>query len=332
MYKKYGKVVSLMGCRASLSPWYERGGMEPADENDTPIFEGRFNLGAISLHLPMILQKARQENRDFYETLDYYLQLIRGLHKKTYDYLGEKLASTNPLGYCQGGFYGGTLSPDDKIKPLLKPMTMSFGITALNELQQLYNKKSIVEDGEFALEIMRHINEKVTEFKKEDDILYAIYGTPAESLAGLQVEQFRKKYGIIQNVSDRLYVSNSFHCGVWEDITPIEKQDYERRFWDLFNGGKIQYCRYPVSYNKDAIKTLIRRAMDFGFYEGVNLSLSYCEDCGYEQLDMDKCPKCGSELITKIDRMNGYLGYTRVHGRTRYNDAKNAEIKDRVSM
>ena len=332
MYKKYGKVVSLMGCRASLSPWYERGGMEPADENDTPIFEGRFNLGAISLHLPMILQKARQENRDFYETLDYYLQLIRGLHKKTYDYLGEKLASTNPLGYCQGGFYGGTLSPDDKIKPLLKPMTMSFGITALNELQQLYNKKSIVEDGEFALEVMRHINAKVTEFKKEDGILYAIYGTPAESLAGLQVEQFRKKYGIIQNVSDRLYVSNSFHCGVWEDITPIEKQDYERRFWDLFNGGKIQYCRYPVSYNKDAIKTLIRRAMDFGFYEGINLSLSYCEDCGYEQLDMDKCPKCGSELITKIDRMNGYLGYTRVHGRTRYNDAKNAEIKDRISM
>lgn len=332
MYKKYGKVVSLMGCRASLSPWYERGGIEPADENDTPIFEGRFNLGAISLHLPMILQKSRQENTDFYETLDYYLQLIRGLHKKTYDYLGEKLASTNPIGYCQGGFYGGTLDPDDKIKPLLKPMTMSFGITALNELQQLYNKKSIIEDGEFALAVMRHINDKVAEFKKEDGILYAIYGTPAESLAGLQVEQFRKKYGIIQNVSDRLYVSNSFHCGVWEGITPIEKQNYEHRFWNLFNGGKIQYCRYPVSYNKVALKTLIRRAMDLGFYEGVNLSLSYCDNCGHEQLDMNKCPKCGSELITKIDRMNGYLGYTRVHGRTRYNDAKNAEIKDRISM
>lgn len=332
MYKKYGKVVSLMGCRASLSPWYERGGMEPADDKDIPVFEGRFNLGAISLHLPMILQKSRQENKDFYKVLDYYLQLIRGLHKKTFEYLGEKPASTNPLGYCQGGFYGGTLNPDDKIKPILKPMTMSFGITALNELQQLYNKKSIIEDGEFALEVMKYINDKVTEFKKEDGILYAIYGTPAESLAGLQVEQFRKKYGIVQNVSDRLYVSNSFHCGVWEKISPIEKQDYERRFWDLFNGGKIQYCRYPISYNKDAIKTLIRRAMDFGFYEGINLSLSYCEDCGYEQLDMDKCPICGSELITKIDRMNGYLGYTRVHGRTRYNDAKNAEIKDRISM
>lgn len=492
MYKKYGKVVSLMGCRASLSPWYERGGMEPADENDVPIFEGRFNLGAISLHLPMILAKARQENKDFYEVLDYYLEMIRTLHKRTYAFLGEKKASTNPLGFMQGGFLGGHLKADDKILPLLAPMTMSFGITALNELQELYNGKSLVEDSDFAVEVMEYINQKVlVEFKNEDKIMYAIYGTPAESLCfagdtlvqtseglkyikdikpgdlvysyntndfvtelkpvtsaimthpnasvvqlkltngqkivctpdhkfavdngdgiqeikykkakdlilcqyndlenddtlfghdmngecedekyyftgvdsiteigtkipvyditvadnhnfyvggtqgvlvhncGTQIEQFRKKYGIIKGVSDRAYVSNSFHCGVWEDISPIEKQDTEERFWNLFNGGKIQYCRYPISYNKEAIKTLVRRAMDKGFYEGINLSLAYCEECGYEQLDMDVCPKCGSELITKIDRMNGYLGYTRVHGKTRYNEAKNIEISERVSM
>ena len=332
MYKQYGQVVSLMGCRASLSPWYKNGGMTPADESDTPVFEGRFNLGAISLHLPMILAKAREENKDFYEVLDYYLELIRNLHKKTYDYLGEKKASINPLGFCQGGFYGGHLNPDDKIRPLLAPMTMSFGITALNELQELYNGKSLVEDGAFALEVMEYINKKINLFKEEDKILYAIYGTPAESLCGLQVEQFREKYGVVENVSSRPYVSNSFHCGVWENISPIEKQDLEGRFWNLFNGGKIQYCRYPISYNIEAIKTLVRRAMDKGFYEGINLSLAYCEECGYEQLDMDVCPKCGSSLITKIDRMNGYLGYTRVHGRTRYNDAKNAEIIDRVSM
>ena len=210
-------------CRAFLSPWYERGGMEPADENDMPIFIGRFNVGAISLHLPMILAKARQDNKTFYEVLDYYLNLIRQLHIRTYAYLGEMRASTNPLAYCEGGFYGGNLKPTDKIKPLLKAATASFGITALNELQQLYNGKSLVEDGEFAVETLKYIDAKVKEFKKADGNLYAIYGTPAENLCGLQVKQFREKYGIVEGVSDREYVSNSFHCHVSEDITTIEK-------------------------------------------------------------------------------------------------------------
>lgn len=332
MYHKYGKVISPMGCRAFLSPWYERGGMKPADDKDMPVFVGRFNIGAVSLHLPMILSKSRQENKDFYEVLDYYLEMIRKLHQRTYDYLGEMKASTNPLGYCEGGFLGGHLNPSDKIKPLLKPMTASFGITALNELQQLYNGKSLVEDGEFALETLKYIDAKVKEFKKEDGWLYAIYGTPAENLCGLQVRQFRKKYGIIPGVSDREYVSNSFHCGVWEDITPIQKQDIEHRFWNYIEGGRIQYCKYPIGYNIDAIKTLVRRAMSMGFYEGVNLSLAYCNNCGHEELNMDICPNCGSSDLTKIERMNGYLSYSRVHGDTRLNDAKMAEIADRKSM
>ena len=103
MYKQYGKIISPMGCRAFLSPWYERGGMHPADDKDVPVFVGRFNVGAVSLHLPMILAKARQEGRDFYEVLDYYLNLIRQLHIRTYAYLGEMRASTNPLAYCEGG-------------------------------------------------------------------------------------------------------------------------------------------------------------------------------------------------------------------------------------
>ena len=332
MYKKYGAVISPMGCRAFLSPYYERGGFEPADEDDKPVFVGRFNIGAISLHLPMILAKARKESKDFYEVLDYYLEMIRKIHCRTYDYLGEMRASTNPLAYCQGGFYGGNLNPSDKIKPLLKAATASFGFTALNELQELYNGKSIAEDGEFALEVMQYINNKILEFKHEDNHLYAIYGTPAESLCGTQITQFRKKYGIVENVSDRPYVSNSFHCHVTEEISPIQKQDKEKRFWNLANGGKIQYVKYPIDYNIDAIRSLIRRAMDMGFYEGVNLSLAYCEDCGHQELSMDVCPKCGSRNLTKIERMNGYLSYSRVNGDTRLNSAKMAEIAERKSM
>lgn len=333
IYKKYGKTISRMGCRANLSPWYERGGMFPADDNDTPIYEGRFNLGAISLHFPMIVAKAQQENKDFYDVLTYYLDMCRNIHKRTFSYLSHKKAGTNPLGFCQGGFYNGYFDPEEEIgDDFLRPMTMSFGITALNEASVLQTGKSIVEDNSFAIEVLKFINDYVDKYKVEDNILYAIYGTPAESLCGLQIEQFKKKYGIIKGVSDRPYTTNSFHCGVWEDITPIEKQDIEYPMFHLCNGGNIQYCRYPIDYNIEAIKTLVRRGMDMGFYEGVNLQLDYCEKCGYQFLDSDTCPKCGSEEITRIERMNGYLGYSRVNGRTMYADHKLKEFKDRVSM
>lgn len=154
----------------------------------------------------------------------------------------------------------------------------------------------------------------------------------AETLCGLQVEQFRKLYGEYPGITDKPYTSNSFHCAVYEDISPIQKQDAEFELYHMCNGGAIQYCRYPIQYNKDAIVALVRRAMDMGFYEGVNLQLDFCEKCGYSFIDSDKCPKCGSEDITRIERMNGYLGYSKVRGRTMYADHKLAEFKDRKSM
>ena len=351
MYKQYGEAISPMGCRAFLSPWWERGGLKRADDMDRPVFEGRFNIGVVSLNLPLIYLTAKREGKDFYELLDYYLQMIREIHLYTYKYLAAKPASVDPLAFVEGGMYnpldaenGGQkgLNPDDKIEPFLRCATASFGITALNELQEAYNSKSITEDGEFALEVMQHINEVVNRFKEEDGKLYAIYGTPAESLCGKQAKALKEHFGIIPGVSDKDYVSNSFHCGVWEDITGPEKQDLEARFWELLNGGKIQYCRYPLQYNKSAVKTLVKRAMAMGLYEGVNMEVSYCNDCGYSSVDMaDTCPHCGGHSITSISRMNGYLAYSRVSVKqadgsyrsySRLNDAKMAEIADRRSM
>ena len=216
------------------------------------------------------------------------------------------------------------IEKDLSIQTFLKPKHITSKKAAKDisvELEKKYAAKEISK-----------IDLEVNEFKEKDGYLYAIYGTPAESLCGLQVEQFRKMYGIVKGVSDRPYVSNSFHCHVTEDVTPIEKQDLEGRFWELCNGGKIQYVRYPIGYNKEAIRTLIRRAMNLGYYEGVNLSLAYCDDCGHQELEMDVCPVCGSHNLTKIDRMNGYLSYSRVHGDTRLNEAKMAEIAERKSM
>lgn len=334
IYKKYGQAISPMGCRAFLSPWYERGGISPADDKDTPVYLGRFNIGAVSLNLPLIYESSKREGKDFYSFLDHYLEMIRQIHQRTYDWIAQMPVTRNPLAFCEGGLLGGHLSYDSKIgSEILKSATASFGITALNELQECYNGKSLVEDGAFAIEVMEYINRKVQEFKKEDQHLYAIYGTPAESLCGRQVVQFRKKYGIKKGVSDREYVSNSFHCHVTENISPIMKQDLEKRFWDLFDGGKIQYVKYNIGYNLQAIRSLVRRAMDMGFYEGVNLALSFCDDCGYQAVDIqDECPICGSLNLTKIDRMNGYLSFSRVKGDTRLNAAKMAEIAERKSM
>lgn len=342
IYRKYHKTISRMGCRATLAPWFKKGGFEPLDDTDEPIYEGRMNMGAISIHFPMILRKAqlRQKNEPtrtvkeiFFEELSFYLEIIRKIHIRTFEYFSHKKAGTNPLAFCQGGILNGHFNPEQEIgREYLRPMTASFGITALNETQYLYNGKSLVQDQSLAIEILQYLDEYKKKITKEDGILYALYGTPAESLCGLQVEQFRKMYGEMKGITDKPYTSNSFHCAVYEDITPIQKQDIEYKMYHYCTGGAIQYCRYPLGYNKEAIKTMVRRAMKMGFYEGVNLQLDYCEDCGEQFIDSDTCPKCHSENITRIERMNGYLGYSRVNGRSMYADHKLAEFKDRKSM
>jgi ribonucleoside-triphosphate reductase len=179
---------------------------------------------------------------------------------------------------------------------------------------------------------MDYINAYKDRISEEDDVAYAIYGTPAESLCGTQAMQFRNKYGVIPGVSDKSYFTNSFHLHVSEKVSGIEKQDKEYELFHKLNGGHIQYVRYNCNYNKDAIRTLVLRAMKMGFYEGVNFQASHCEECGTDFIDGDVCPKCGSTHISTMDRVCGYLGYTRTNGTTRMNKCKLDEIKDRVSM
>lgn len=332
-YEKYNSPVSPMGCRSVVSPFYESGNFEQQNEDDLPVTVGRWNIGVVSLNLIMIYMKSKEENKDFFKVLDEYLQLIRNIHVKTKNQLAKLKASSYPLAFMEGGFWHGTLNADDNIEPLLKAATASFGITGLNELQQLHNKKSLVEDNAFALSVVKYIYEKLQEFKKEDQIAYSIYGTPAESLSGKQVIQFRKKYGTIENVSDKEYLSNSFHCHVSEDISPVKKQELEEQFWPYFSGGRIMYNRFFNDTNFQAFVSLVELAMKRGFYYGINLSKNYCDDCGNEFLELiDECPKCKSKNITKIDRVCGYLGFSKINGSTRMNDSKMSEIKDRKSM
>ena len=223
--------------------------------------------------------------------------------------------SSNPLAFTQGGFYEGTKAPDDEVGDLVRYMTASFGITALDEATYLWSGKRLIEDRSFSEQVLKHLKEKITEYKHEDGYLYAIYGTPAESLYSPD------------------YFTNSFHVNVTEEITPFEKQDAEFDDFHLCEGGHIQYVRLDSPKNEEALSAVIRRGMALGFYQGVNFDSAYCNECGRHSTNvLNKCPYCGSTNISVISRVCGYLGYSNVNGHTRMNDGKMAEIRNRVSM
>jgi len=329
MYQKHGKVISPMGCRAFLSEYIDDAGQAH--------FTGRANIGAVSLNLPMIWKKS--DGATFFEDLEYYLEMIRKFHQRRYTAVANNVCSTNPLAFTQGGLLGGYKNPTDKVgMDIVKTFTASFGITSLNELNMLMEGKPLHEsDGRGVTAVVDFIERKVAQFKEEDGYLYALYGTPAESLAGTQLKQFRKKFGVIAGVSDREYFTNSFHCHVTAEITPYQKQDLEFNLFHRINGGHINYGRMEDMKNEAAIAAFVLRGMELGYYQGVNGPLATCESCGAkpEKLNLDgeiTCPECGSHDVTVIDRVCGYLGVSHTNGQTRFNDSKLAETRDRISM
>lgn len=322
IYKRTGAITSPMGCRAYLTEWHDKEGKA--------ITVGRCNIGAVSLNLPLIWQVAKNENKNFFNVLSDRMEVIREFFKKRYDIIRHTKACTNPMAFMQGGFYKGNLKADDEVGDLVNYMTASFGVTALNELNILATGKTLYQDPWYAQTVLKYINDKVEKFKKEDGYLYAVYGTPAESLCGVQAKQYADYTGDHQFGE---YFTNSFHMHVNEPITPFEKQDAEYEMFHMCNGGHIQYVRVTNPENLQALKALILRGMEKGFYQGINFDSAYCEDCGKHSTNvMNKCPHCGSTNLSVISRVCGYLGYTKANGSTRMNDAKLAEIKDRVSM
>lgn len=327
-YLEHGVITSPMGCRAYLTPWCD-------PETGKYITIGRCNIGAVSLNLPIIMAIAKQEypnnwRQYFWTLLEDRMETIREFLKKRYEVIKHIKASTNPMAFCQGGFYKGNLNLDDEIGNLTEYMTASFGITALNEATILWNGETLHEDKTFANKVLKFINELITKYKKEDNHLYALYGTPAESLASTQAKQYADYTGDTQFGE---YFTNSFHLHVSEDINPFEKQDEEYDFFHQVNGGHIQYVRLDNPENLEATKAIITRGMDYGYYQGVNFDSAYCNDCHTHSSNvMWTCPHCGSSNLTVISRVCGYLGYSNVNGKSRMNDGKMKEISERKSM
>lgn len=339
LYKEHHVITSPMGCRAYLTPWAD-------PETGKYVTIGRCNIGAVSLNTPLIWAVSEYEHpgnteQAFFELLDDNMDVIRDFLKRRYDTIRHTLASTNPMCFCQGGLHNGYRKPTEEVGDLVNYMTASFGITALNELTILARGKTLREDNsEFANKVLDHINERIKKYKEQDHYLYALYGTPAESLCGTQAKQL-KKYYLDTNQDDKAYkvpeyFTNSFHFNVSEEITPFEKQDGEFKAFHKVEGGHIQYCRIDDPTNLEGMKAVVRRAMKMGFYFGINFNAIFCNDCHSHSAgkggNIFKCPVCGSNNVTTLSRVCGYLGYSNVNGSTRMNQAKMAEIADRVSM
>lgn len=321
VYERSGKAVSPMGCRAYLSPFYKEDGEE--------IYTGRFNIGAVSLNLPKMALAANGDQAKFYELIDFYSQMAFEIHEDYYEKVGKMKGATNPLLFCEGGAWK-SVGYDEPIAPIVEAATASLGYIGLEEVCQSFYGEGILKHGAFALDVVTYLKNKTVEATKKYHHLYALYATPAESLCYRFNKANRKEYGVIENVTSREYLTNSFHVHVTEDISIPQKIAFESPFQKLSTGGRISYTEFVYGVDANVLAQSIRFAMGEGLYYGVNVISATCSHCGHQGDFDDQCPKCGATDITSISRVCGYLSYGKSKGHCRYNPGKQAEVKDRI--
>lgn len=321
IYEESGRMVSPMGCRSFLSKFYH-------PETGELVIEGRGNIGVVTLNLPMFALESKGNIDEFYKLIDKYSDMVYKIHLDAYERIGKSKGSTNPLFYCEGGAWK-SVGYDEPIAPILKGFTASLGYIGLEETCQALFQKPLKDCLQFGQEVVQYLADKADKFRKESGKLFSLYATPAESL----IERFqlinRKKFGVIENVTNRGYMTNSFHQGVWQHHIAPEKMLMEKPMHDITLGGRITYCEWPYNIDTKTLQQNVSFAMKLGLYHGVNIESSTCLDCG-ERGEFEVCPSCGSKEITSINRCCGYLSFSKVKGDSRYNEGKKEEIKDRV--
>ena len=323
-----GNVFSPMGCRSFLSPW--------KDENGNYKFEGRFNQGVVSINLPQIGIIADGDEDKFWKLFDERLELCKeALMCRHYALLGTK-SDISPIHWQYGAV--SRLAKGEKIDKLLYDgySTISLGYIGIYELTKLMKGVSHTtpEGHDFAIKVMKHLKETVTRWKKETNIGFALYGTPAESLCYRFARIDKEKFGTIKDVTDKGYYTNSYHVDVREKIDAFEKLKFESEFQGISTGGCISYVEIPnMAKNIDALESVVQFIYDNIQYAEFNTKSDYCHVCGFDgEIVINKdneweCPNCGNKdhnKMTVVRRTCGYLG------ENFWNVGKTKEIKQRV--
>jgi anaerobic ribonucleoside-triphosphate reductase len=314
--------VSPMGCRSFL-PKY-------VDENNEEKYEGRFNMGVCSLNLPMIAMKSVKENKDFFETLYSYLLLAYKSQLFRIERLKGTKARQNPTLFMQGAI--ARLNADETIDKLFYNgyASISIGYIGLSECCSILNNNS----KEFALEVLSFVKDKIDGFKLETNIGFSLYGTPSEGYTLRAATCFKKMFG--NDVINKDYLTNSFHKEVWNEISPIEKWNYEEGFASISTGGNISYIEQPsLKNNLKAYESFIDYAYTKIPYFAINTPVDKCYKCGFEgefnaSVNGFECPSCGNNeegTLSVVRRISGYL--TSPNSRPA-NKGKQQEIIERV--
>ena len=323
-----GNVFSPMGCRSFLSPW--------KDKNGNYKFEGRFNQGVVSINLPQIAIIADGDEDKFWKLLDERLELCKeALMCRHYALLGTT-SDISPIHWQYGAI--ARLEKGEKIDKLLYGgySTMSLGYIGIYEMTKLMKGVSHTtpEGREFALKVMKHLRETTDKWKKETNIGFALYGTPAESLCYKFARIDKEKFGTIEDVTDKGYYTNSYHVDVREKIDAFEKLTFESEFQKISSGGAISYVEIPnMQHNLIALETAVKYIYDNIQYAEFNTKSDYCQVCGFdgEIIINDnnewECPNCGNKDHNKMNVVRRTCGYL---GENFWNAGKTKEIKQRV--
>ena len=326
-----GHCYTCMGCRSFLTPY--------VDENGKPKDYGRFNQGVVTINLPDVALSSGGDMEKFWKIFDERLELCHRALQCRHNRLKGTLSDAAPILWQYGAL--ARLKKGEPIDKLLYGgySTISLGYAGLYECCKYMTGKSHTDPAAkpFALEVMQHMNDKCQEWKRAENIDYSLYGTPLESTTYKFAKCLQKRFGIVPGITDRNYITNSYHVHVTEQIDAFTKLQFESEFQRLSPGGAISYVEVPnMQDNLEAVIQVMQFIYDNIMYAELNTKSDYCQVCGYDGeikiVEDDgklvwECPHCHNRDQSKLNVARRTCGYI---GTQFWNQGRTAEIKDRV--
>lgn len=334
-----GDCYPCMGCRSFLTPWTTKTDPSKAKNfvEGKGKYYGRFNQGVVTINLPDVALSAKKDMKKFWKILDERLELCHKALQARHERLENTLSDVAPIMWQNGAL--ARLEKGEVINDLLHDgySTISLGYAGLYECVKYMTDQSHTVEGEpkeFGLAIMQRMNDKCKEWKAEEHIDYSVYGTPIESTTYKFAKCLRDRFGIVKGITDRDYITNSYHVPVFEEIDAFEKLQLEAEFQRLSPGGAISYIETPnLQNNIESVLEVIKFIYDNIMYAELNTKSDYCQECGFDGeilIDEDLewyCPNCGNRDHNKLNVARRTCGYI---GSNFWNKGRTQEIKERV--